>query len=54
VLWRSGLILGFGGLLSAQLSTRLLPRLPDRWVGWFFRGFLLLSALYSFWRSFSV
>ncbi len=53
VLWRSGLILGFGGLLSAQLSTRLLPGLPDRWVGWLFRGFLLLSALYSFWRSFS-
>ncbi|NJR68055.1 MAG: sulfite exporter TauE/SafE family protein [Synechococcales cyanobacterium CRU_2_2] len=52
VLWLPGLILGVGGLVSAQLSTRLLPRLPDRWVSALFRAFLLLSALYSFGQAF--
>jgi len=51
VLWLPGLVLGLGGLAGAQLSTRLLPKLPDRWVSWIFRGFLLLAAGYSFWQA---
>jgi uncharacterized membrane protein YfcA len=54
VLWIPGLILGLGGLVGAQVSTRLLPRLPDRVVSFLFRGLLLLLAVYIFgqaWRS---
>ncbi len=51
VQWISGLTLGFGGLLTAQLSTRLLPKLPEAWVRALFRTFLLASAAYSFWRA---
>jgi uncharacterized protein len=51
VQWLPGLILGGGGLLGAQLSTRLLPRLPEAWVSALFRTFLLLSAGYSFWQA---
>lgn len=51
VLWLPGLILGFGGLAGAQFSTRLLPRLSERLVYNLFRTFLLLSAIYSFWKA---
>lgn len=51
VQWMPGLILGFGGLLTAQLSTRMLPKLPEVWVSRLFRSFLLASAAYSFWRA---
>ncbi len=51
VLWLPGLILGFGGLAGAQLSTRLLPQLSEALVHNLFRGFLLLSAIYSFWKA---
>ncbi len=51
VLWGPGLVLGLGGLLGAQLSTRLLPKLPSGGVSLLFRLFLLLSAAYSFWQA---
>lgn len=51
VLWLPGLILGFGGLAGAQLSTRLLPKLSEALVYHLFRAFLLLSAIYSFWTA---
>ncbi len=51
LLWLPGLILGFGGLAGAQLSTRLLPQLSETLVYNLFRGFLLLSAFYSFWNA---
>lgn len=51
VQWLPGLILGGGGLLGAQLSTRLLPRLPEAGVSVLFRAFLLISAGYSFWQA---
>lgn len=51
VLWLPGLILGFGGLAGAQFSTRLLPQLSERIVYNLFRTFLLLSAIYSFWKA---
>jgi uncharacterized protein len=50
VLW-GGFALGLGGLLGAQVSTRYLPKLPDRWIAIAFRGLLLVLAGYSFWRA---
>ncbi|MBF2002949.1 MAG: sulfite exporter TauE/SafE family protein [Synechococcales cyanobacterium M58_A2018_015] len=46
VLWLPGICLGLGGIAGAQLGTRLLPRLPDRVVGWLFRLFLVGLAVY--------
>ncbi|NJS16492.1 MAG: sulfite exporter TauE/SafE family protein [Nostocaceae cyanobacterium CSU_2_110] len=46
-----GLILGFGGLVGAQLSTRFLPRLPDKVVSLTFRVGLAILAVYVFWKA---
>ncbi|NJO43962.1 MAG: sulfite exporter TauE/SafE family protein [Cyanobacteria bacterium CRU_2_1] len=46
VLWIPGICLGAGGILGAQLGTRLLPRLPDRTVNTMFRLFLIGLAVY--------
>jgi len=51
VLWLDGLLLGCGGLLGAQVSTRFLPRLPDRVVSFCFNLLLVLLAFYFFWRA---
>jgi uncharacterized protein len=49
--WSSGTILGLGGLLGAQISTRLLPKLPDRRVLLLFRLFLIAMSAYVFYQS---
>ena len=46
-----GGILGTGGLLGAQISTRFLPKLPVRIVNWTFNLFLLGLAVYTFWQA---
>ena len=46
-----GLILGFGGLLGAQISTRFLPKLPDRLVSIAFRVLLAMLSIYMFWQA---
>ncbi|MEN9224228.1 MAG: sulfite exporter TauE/SafE family protein [Thermostichus sp. HHBFW_bins_43] len=51
VLWIPGLILGTGGLIGVQISTRTLPKLPDEIVSLLFRGFLAILALYIFWQA---
>jgi len=51
VVWSAGLILGFGGLISAQLSSRSLPKLPDRVVSWLFRGLLVVLVIYTVWQA---
>ncbi len=51
VLWAVGLILGAGGLLGAQVSTRFLPRLSDRTVSLAFRSLLALLSVYVFWQA---
>ena len=40
-----GLALGLGGLLGVQVTTRLLPKLNDRWVNLGFRGLLIALSL---------
>ncbi|MEG4024208.1 sulfite exporter TauE/SafE family protein [Microcoleus sp. S13C4] len=51
VLWVVGLILGGGGLLGAQVSTRFLPRLPDRTISLAFRSLLAILSIYVFWQA---
>jgi hypothetical protein len=54
VVWTAGLILGLGGLVSAQLSSRLLPNLPDRFVSLLFRGLLVVLIVYTLWEAWSL
>lgn len=51
VLFAPGLILGFGGLIGAQVSTRFLPKIPDQWVSIMFRMLLFLLAIYILWQA---
>lgn len=51
VLLLPGIILGIGGLLGAQISTRYLPKLPDKVVDFSFRTLLALLSVYFFWRA---
>lgn len=48
VLFLPGMLLGVGGLLGVQVSTRVLPRLPDRVVSLIFRLFLAILSIYIF------
>ncbi|TAE58691.1 MAG: sulfite exporter TauE/SafE family protein [Nostocales cyanobacterium] len=51
VLWQPGLILGIGGLLGVQFSTRFLPKLPDKVVSFAFRTLLAILSIYIFWKA---
>ncbi len=52
--WSSGAILGLGGLLGAQISTRLLPKLPERRVLLLFRLFLTAMSAYVFYQAWQI
>jgi len=54
VLWIPGLCLGLGGILGAQIGSRLLPRLPEKIVNQMFRLFLIGLAVYMAMRGISV
>lgn len=54
VLFVEGIILGCGGLLGAQISTRYLPKLPDRVVSLAFRTLLAILAVYMFWQAWQI
>jgi hypothetical protein len=51
VLFFEGIILGIGGLIGVQVSTRFLPKLPEKWVNLFFYSFLIVLSLYFFSRA---
>lgn len=51
VLWLPGIILGLGGLVGVQLSTRLLPKLPDQVITLMFRIMLVSLAIYILWKA---
>lgn len=46
-----GLILGCGGLIGAQISTRFLPKLPDKFISIAFRSLLAVLSVYMFWKG---
>ncbi|NEQ35060.1 MAG: sulfite exporter TauE/SafE family protein [Okeania sp. SIO3I5] len=54
VLFVEGLCLGFAGLISAQISTRFLPKLPSSVVSFAFRTLLVILAIYTFWKAWQV
>lgn len=54
ILFAQGLILGFGGLLGAQISTRFLPKLPDRVISISFRILLVSLAIYMFLQALQI
>ena len=51
VLLVEGLLLGCGGFLGAQISTRFLPKLPDEVVSLAFRTLLGILSIYVFWQA---
>ncbi|MEC4814107.1 MAG: sulfite exporter TauE/SafE family protein [Scytonema sp. PMC 1069.18] len=51
ILFIEGLILGLGGLVGVQLSTRFLPKLPNKVIVFAFRGLLAVLAVYTFWQA---
>lgn len=46
-----GLLLGVGGLVGAQISTRFLPKLSDKVVSFLFRTLLAILSVYFFWKA---
>lgn len=51
VLLLEALLLGCGGLVGAQISTRFLPKLPDEVVSLAFRTLLGVLSIYIFWQA---
>lgn len=51
VLVLDGILLGTGGLVGAQISTRFLPKLSTQVVSRAFRTLLVGLAIYSFWQA---
>ncbi|MEO0373346.1 MAG: sulfite exporter TauE/SafE family protein [Cyanobacteria bacterium P01_A01_bin.17] len=51
VLLTEGLLVGIGGFLGAQISTRFLPKLPEQIVSRLFRSMLALLSVYVFWQA---
>ncbi len=51
VLFVEGVLLGIGGLLGVQISTRILPKLPDEVISFTFRTMLAILSVYIFWQA---
>ncbi len=51
VLFSQGLLLGIGGLIGAQFSTRFLPKLPDKVVKFLFILLLTILAVYFLYKA---
>lgn len=51
VLFVEGILLGIGGLVGVQISTRILPKLPDEVVTFSFRTMLGILSTYIFWQA---
>ena len=54
VLFLEGILLGTGGLIGAQVSTRFLPKLSNQVVSFAFRNLLVILAIYTFWQSWQI
>ena len=53
VIWIPGVLLGIGGLLGSQFSTRFLPKLSDQVISFAFRSLLVILAMYVLSQAFS-
>ena len=54
VLWETGLLLGFSGLLGVQFSTRYMKKLPDEVISFAFRALLAIISIYVFWEGVNI
>jgi uncharacterized protein len=54
ILFIEGIVLGIGGLIGAQISTRFLPKLPDPVVSFAFTTFLAIMSIYMFWQGLKI
>jgi uncharacterized membrane protein YfcA len=54
ILFFQGFLLGGGGFLGAQISTRFLPKLPDSLVNQIFRLFLGIMSIFMFWQAWQI
>ena len=54
VLWETGLLLGFSGLLGVQFSTRYMKKLPDEVISFAFRALLAIISIYIFWEGVTI
>ena len=54
VLFLQGLILGGGGLLGTQISSRILPKLPDYLLSKIFSLFLVTMSISMFWQAWKI
>ncbi|HAG79576.1 MAG TPA: permease [Cyanobacteria bacterium UBA12227] len=54
VLFVEGVLLGIGGLLGVQISTRILPKLPDEVISFTFRTMLAILSVYIFWQAWEI
>jgi uncharacterized protein len=52
--WLAGMVLGLGGLIGVQISTRYLPKLSDHTVTQLFRGLLIVLSIYIFWQAIQI
>lgn len=51
ILFIEGLILGLGGLVGAQISTRFLPKISDRVIGFGFNFMLGILSVYLMYQA---
>ena len=51
VLFTDGIILGIGGLIGSQFSTRMLPKLPDKVILFAFRTILASLSIYILYKA---
>lgn len=54
VLFIEGILLGTGGFIGAQISTRFLPKLSNQVISFAFRNLLTILAIYTFWQSWKI
>ena len=51
VLFTDGIILGIGGIIGSQFSTRMLPKLPDKVILFAFRIILASLSIYILYKA---
>ena len=52
--WSAGLILGLGGLIGVQVSTRFLPKLSNETVTQLFRAMLIVLSIYILFQAWQI
>lgn len=51
ILFSAGILVGLGGLIGSQISTRFLPKISEKYIKVLFCGLLIILAIYSFYLA---